>query len=129
LSGTIDVMFVNYSVVHSMVQAGKLRVLAIASERRIDALKAYPAAIELGVSGYVTGNWNGLMAPAGTSPAIVAKLNAIVVEGFRDQALIQRMTEMGMELVTGSPEEFAAHIHGETRQMKALLSAVKIQTE
>ena len=128
-AGTLDVMFVNYSVVHTFVQSGKLRVLAIAAEKRPAALDKFPTAAELGISGYVAGNWNGLMAPAGTPRAIVDKLNAIVVEGFRDKALVARMVGMGMDPVTGSADQFAQHIKRETAQMKSLLTAANIKPE
>lgn len=129
LGGRLDVMFVNYSVVHPQVQTGNLRVLAIAAEKRLAGQLQFPTAAELGVSGYVIGNWNGLMAPANTPPAIIALLNRIVVEGFHDPALLARMAEMGMEPVTGSPEAFAKHIRREVVQMKALMTAADIRPE
>ncbi len=129
LSGTLDVMFVNYSVMHALVQSGKLKVLAMATERRVPALDKFPTAAELGISSYVAGNWNGLMAPAQTPRPIIDKLNAIVVEGFRDKALIARMVGMGMDPVTGTPDQFAQHIRRESAQMKALIPAANIQRE
>lgn len=127
LAGRLDVMFVNYSVVHPEVQSGQLRVLAIAAEKRLTAQPQFPTAAELGVSGYLVGNWNGLMAPAHTPRAIVDGLNRIVVEGFRDPALLSRMADMGMDPVTGSPEDFAAHIKREIAQMKTLLGSAHIK--
>jgi tripartite-type tricarboxylate transporter receptor subunit TctC len=129
LAGRLDVMFVNYSVVHPAVQAGTLRVLAIAAEQRLPAQPQFPTAAELGVSGYVVGNWNGLMAPANTPRGIIDLLNRIVVEGFRDPALLSRMADMGMDPVTGSPDAFAQHIRQEITQMKALLAAANIKPE
>ena len=127
LAGRLDVMFVNYSVVHPSVKAGSLRVLAIAAEERLGALPQFPTAAELGVKDYVVGNWNGLMAPAKTPGAIVDLLNRIVVEGFRDPGLIARMADMGMTPVTGTPEEFSRHIRLEIAQMKALFAAANIK--
>lgn len=127
LAGRLDVMFVNYSVVHPSVKAGSLRVLAIAAKERLAALPRFPTAAELGVKDYVAGNWNGLMAPAKTPSTIVNLLNRIVVEGFRDPGLIARMADMGMTAVTGTPEEFAQHIKLEIAQMKALFAAANIK--
>ena len=129
LAGRLDVMFVNYSVVHPQVQAGKLRVLAIAAKKRMSAQPAYPTAAELGVSGYFAGNWNGLMAPANTPRVIIDKLNAIVVKGFRDPALLARMAEMGMDAVTGTPDEFAQHVRQEVTQMRDLILAAGIKPD
>ncbi|GAA4329374.1 tripartite tricarboxylate transporter substrate binding protein [Pigmentiphaga soli] len=129
LGGRVDMMFVNYTVVHPQVQAGKLRVLAIAATERMAGQPDFPTAAELGVSGYVAGNWNGLMAPARTPRPIVDRLNGIVVEGFKDPQLLARMTDMGMVPVTGTPDDFAARIRQEVAQMKTLIPAAGIKPE
>lgn len=127
LGGRVDMMFVNYTVVDPQVRAGKLRVLAIAASSRMAGRPEFPTAEELGIHGYIAGNWNGLMAPARTRRAIIDRINKIVVEGFRNPKLLARMTDMGMIPVTGTPDDFASRIRQEAAQMKALVSTAGIK--
>ncbi|OWT64091.1 Bug family tripartite tricarboxylate transporter substrate binding protein [Candidimonas nitroreducens] len=127
LGGRVDMMFVNYTVVDPQVRAGKLRVLAIAADARMTGQPQFPTAEELGIHGYIAGNWNGLMAPAKTPRAIVDKINKVVVQGFKDPKLLARMSDMGMIPVTGTPDDFAARIRKEAAQMKELVAKAGIK--
>lgn len=127
LGGRVDVMFVNFTVVDPQVRAGKLRVLAIAAKARMKGRPEFPTAAELGVPDYVAGNWNGLMGPAKLSPTVVKTINQVVVDGFKNPQLLQRMTEMGMVPLIGTPSDFSARIQEEVTQMKTLIKAAGIQ--
>lgn len=129
LSGILDVMFVNYSVVQPAVRSGDLRVLAIAAEKRSALLPDLQTAREAGVDGYVMSAWNGLMAPAGTPPAIIRKLSETLLAALQEPAIKARMATVGMEPVLSTPEVFAAYLKEETVQMRDLIRAAKIGRE
>src|SRR5437762_13659132 len=101
-------MFNNTSLPH--IQSGKLRALAVTGAKRWPQLPDVPTLAELGIPGYETYNWFGILAPVKTPAAIVARLNREPVAIMQDPAMKGWMESRGAEAVTSSPEEFAAYI-------------------
>src|SRR5262249_19097416 len=83
LGGQVQMTFEGTSVLLPLIQAGKLRALAVTSPKRIPELPDVPTMIESGYPGFSSTSWTGLLAPAGTPPAIVARLNALINEAVR----------------------------------------------
>ncbi|GAA4329392.1 tripartite tricarboxylate transporter substrate binding protein [Pigmentiphaga soli] len=126
-AGRLDALFVSYPAVRPMTQAGSIRVLAVASEKRSDMVgMQVPTAAEAGVKDYVQSAWNGLMGPAGLPDEIVSKLNAALNEILRDPAIVKRLAGMGMTPIPGTPAEFAKRIDDETGEMQALTKITNI---
>jgi len=127
VAGRINALFSSYPSVRAMVQAGSLRVLAVASHQRSDLVGMnIPTAAEAGVKGYIQSAWNGLMGPAGLPAGIVDKLNAALNEILHDPATVKRLAGMGMVPIPGTPAELAKRIADETAEMRALTKIVKI---
>ena len=89
---------------------GRIKVIAVASAKRMEATPDIPTVLENGVQDFVTGSWQGLLAPAGTPVDVVKKLNAAVTEILRQPDMKSKMAAQGAEVVADSPEEFTAFL-------------------
>jgi tripartite-type tricarboxylate transporter receptor subunit TctC len=121
LAGRVTMSF--SSVVNALprVREGSWRALGVSSATRIAAAPEIPTIAEQGVPGFVAVAWLGLMAPAGTPPALIARINADAVAALRAPDLQPRMAELGMEPVGSSAEDFAALIAREIPRMAGVL--------
>jgi tripartite-type tricarboxylate transporter receptor subunit TctC len=114
LGGTTPVMFVNLLSGLQHVKSGRLRALAVATSARVGALPDVPTVAEAGVPGYEFQAWFGVLAPAGTSAAIVERLNADFRRALSLPEIRARLlNEGGMQPVGGTASEFAALIASE----------------
>jgi len=110
LGGHVQVAFDNTPNVLPQVKAGKLRALAITSASRSEMVPDVPTVAEAGVPGYEVGVWFGIVAPAGTPPAVLAKLNAELNRMLAMPDVKQKFADQGVEPVGGPPERFAEHL-------------------
>jgi len=127
LSGQIQVMFNDTSLPH--IQTGKLRALAVTGTARWPQLPDVPTLAELGMPGYETYNWFGILAPAKTPAAVIAKLNEELIAIMRDPAMKAWMESRGAEAVTGSPDEFSAYIRKDLAKWTRVVKEVGITPE
>jgi len=88
------------------VQSGKLKVLGVSRATRVPLLPDVPTIAEQGVKGFESGTWQGMLAPAGTPPAVMAKLAAELTRIIRSPEIRSRLTAQGAEVYTMSPTEF-----------------------
>ena len=88
------------------VQSGKLKVLGVSRATRVPLLPDVPTIAEQGVKGFESGTWQGVLAPAGTPPAVVARLAAELTRIIRSPEVRSRLTAQGAEVYTMSPPEF-----------------------
>ena len=109
IGGQVDVMFATASAVGSLVDAGKLRALAVTTPTRSTtlALAKLPTVSESGVPGYNAGSWYGYYAPAGTPPDVINKLNAAIKKAAQTPTFKSRVESEGLMIKTGTPEDFA----------------------
>ena len=97
------------------VRSGKLRALAVSSSERVSSLSDVPTAVEAGLPGYVVTTWYGVFAPAGTSPAIVKRLHAMLVKAMHTPDVHEKLQGIGADgSVSKSPAEFAALVRADT---------------
>lgn len=108
---------------------GRIKALAVASERRMEAEPAIPTVQEGGVRDYVTGSWQGLLAPAGTPPDVIKKLNAVVVEILRSPEISAKLVGQGAEVVANTPEQFAAFLREDTDKWTKVVKDANIKVE
>ena len=101
----------------------------MSSPKRALALPDLPTVAESGVPGYETTNSTGVLAPAGTSPDIISKLNAEIVKVLRSPATNERYAAAGLEAVTNSPAEFAAQLKQEIPRWQQVVKAANIHVE
>ena len=85
------------------IKSGKLRALATTGAKRDPALPDLPTLAEAGIAGYESGVWFGLMVPAGTPRDIVMRLNAAAVQATKSPEFIKRMTDLGYNIIPGTP--------------------------
>jgi tripartite-type tricarboxylate transporter receptor subunit TctC len=111
------------------VKTGKLRALAITSSRRSDSTPDIPTIAESGVPGYEASIWFGLVAPAGTPAPIVSRLSAEVNQIVRSAGMRERFNPFGLDLMGGTPEEFAATIRSEIPKWGKVLQDAKVEPE
>lgn len=105
------------------IEAGKLKALAISSPARYPLMPDIPTFAEQGLTGFESYGWFGLVAPAGTPPAVIARLNAAVVAELKDPAVIERIRAIGSEPMPQTPEEFAAFIAHEIDKWTRVVTA------
>ncbi len=111
------------------IKGGKVKGLAVASNKRMEAAPDLPTIIESGVPDFVTGSWQGLLAPAGTPPEIVKKLNAAVVEIINTPDMKSKLTGMGADVIGDSPEDFARFIREDTAKWSKVVKQAGIKPE
>jgi len=128
VGGVVPLTFSDPSA-KSLVDSGKLRLLAVTSARRSRLFPNTPTMAEAGVPGYDLSNWYGLVAPAGTSPEVVNKLNAAIRKVMARAEVRQALEGAGMEAVSTTPDEFARHIAGERQRWAALIAKAGIRAE
>src|SRR6185437_3847831 len=122
LGGRIDLMFSPSTTVQAMIETGKLRVLASTGAKRSKFFPKVPTVAESGVPGYESVGWFGLLAPAHTPPAIVAKLNKAVVGIMGEKDVIDRMAALGAEPEPQTPDEFARYINTDVAKWDTLVT-------
>ena len=123
LAGQTNMMFDNIPSSLPHIKAGKLRAIATTGAKRDPALPDVPTIAESGVPGYESGVWFGLMAPAKTPRAIVDRLNAAAVKAAGDPDFRKRMTDLGYNVIPGSPEKMAAMIQDEIKRWTPIVKA------
>jgi tripartite-type tricarboxylate transporter receptor subunit TctC len=115
IGGHIDFMLAALSIVKGNVQAGKLRMIGVGSNHRSSEFPDVPTISESGAPGFEAKSWFGLLAPAGTPPDVVKKINQDVTKVMSDRAFAEKyLAAQSLEPITGTPEQFAALIRAET---------------
>ena len=128
VGGHVSLMFAALSIVKGSVDAGKLRMIGVGSDRRSSEFPDVPTISESGVPGFEAKSWFGLFAPAGTPPEIIKKINEDVTKVISDPAFArQYLAAQGLVPITGTPEEFAAFIQAETKRWGKVVKDANIQ--
>ena len=114
LGGQVQLMFDNLPPSLPQIKGGKLRALGVTSAARAPALPDTPTIAESGLPGFEASSWFGLLAPAGTPPAIIAKLNTEIAKWLASPEAREKLVAIGANIAGGTPEDFARHIRVET---------------
>ena len=129
IGGHVQVMFDSLLTAMPMVKAGKLRALAITGAKRSPAVPDLPTIAEAGLPGYSATGWIGVVAPANTPPAVIAKLNDAVVKALADPGVREKLTAQAVEPVGSTPAEFAAFIKAETAKWAIAVRGANLTIE
>ncbi len=129
LGGQIPLMFLDLAAGAPQIKSGKIKALAVASDKRISALPDLPTVAESGVPGFEAWAWQALAVPAGTPKDIVAKLNAEYRKAISMPELHQKLIDAGIDPLQSSPEDASAYIRSETLKWAKVISEGKITVE
>ena len=129
MAGEVQMSFVTMPSALPHVKSGRLRVLAIGSPRRSASLPEVPTVAESGLPGFDIGAWNGMLAPARTPQPIVARLNAEIVKMVNNPEARERAASQGAELVSNTPQEFAAYIKTQIARFAKVVKATGMHAD
>jgi tripartite-type tricarboxylate transporter receptor subunit TctC len=129
LAGQVKFVFGAIEGVMPHIQDGRLRALAVTSEKRFALLPELPTMIESGVDGFVVSSFQGVVAPAGTPAAVVARLNTAVNESVNSAEMRAHLARLGATPATGTPQEFAAFFAAETRKWETVVKSAGVSID
>lgn len=129
LGGQVDVSFLTALSAMPFVKDGKLRALAVISNRRIPQLPNVPTLKEAGVSGVDLESWNGLFAPGGTPPEIIQKLGNAVVKILKDPEVRKVFEEQAATAIGNTPKEFDAEVRADVKRNHSLIKSTNITVD
>lgn len=129
LGGQVDIFFATMPAAMPFVKSGKLRALAVTSEKRSLLMPELPTISEAGLSGYSATTWYGLYAPKGTPPEIINQINRATLDVLQNNELRERLTQRGFEPVGNSPKEFALFISSEIAKWAKVVHLAGIEPE
>ena len=129
LGGQIDLMFIDLATGLQHINAGKLRAIAVASPARLAILPGVPTIAESGVPGYEAFAWQAVVAPAGTPPEVVARLNQELVKVLRSDETKKKFFDLGVEPTPTTPGEIADYSRTEAARWSAVIKAAGIKLE
>ena len=127
LAGQIPLMFANLSAVMGNLKAGTVRALAVTAAHRSPSAPEIPTVAEAALPGFEAETWWGIVAPAGTPHAVLAKLNAAARKALADADTKKRFADLGMSNGGSSPEELDAYIKSEIAKWSKVIKDANIQ--
>jgi len=129
LSGQVQLMIDPIIAALPLVQAGKLRALAVTSAQRSSVIPELPTAAESGMPGLEISSWYGFWGPKDLPNPIINRVNAVLSEAMREPAVVERLTTLGFEPTSSTADEFARFIQTDVGRNSALLRATGFQPQ
>jgi tripartite-type tricarboxylate transporter receptor subunit TctC len=124
-AGSVDCMFDNLGVSMQLIKAGRLKLIAVATPQRMASLPDVPTIAET-LPGFAAAAWYAIVAPQGTSLAIVDKINADVNEALHDQNILKNLANLQAEPVGGTPQATVTYFHQETELWKNVITSAHV---
>jgi len=129
LGGEIDLTLDTLAVSYPQVRAGKFRALATTSPVRLKLAPEVPTMSEAGVPGFDYLGWQGIFAPAGTPPAVIARLSSELMKVLEMPAVRQRLEELGYDPRSSTPTEFSNTVKEDSVRYRKAIAEAKIKAE
>jgi tripartite-type tricarboxylate transporter receptor subunit TctC len=129
LAGRTAMIFDTITAVRGHVKAGTLRGIAVTTLKRASSMPELPTMAESGLPGYDAATWGGILAPAGTPKAVVAKLNGAINAALKEEDVRTRLGGAGIEIQGGTPQAFGAVIKAEVDKWGRIVKQAGIQPE
>jgi tripartite-type tricarboxylate transporter receptor subunit TctC len=129
IGGQVDVVFSDPISVLPHIQAGTLRALAVTSRERSPVVPEVPTIAESGYPGFDAIAWHGILAPAGTPPNVIKRLNSEIVSALHHAETKTLLVNQAMQTVGNSPEEFAAFIKQDIAIWKAVANEADVSVK
>ena len=127
MGGQLSAMYANINAVIQYINAGKLRALAITSEKRSPLLPNVPTLAEAGISDMTIYSWQAAVAPKGLPADIKTKIHASLIRALNDPKVKQQFVDIGFEVVGNTPDEFVKYQEEESARWKKLIQARNIK--
>jgi tripartite-type tricarboxylate transporter receptor subunit TctC len=125
----VDFIFMELSAAMKLHEGGKARILAVATDKRLDMLKDIPTMIEAGVPGFISDTWNAISAPPKTPAPIIAKLNQAVNQIINAPEAKKRFADLNLIAVGGSPDDMRKLVAEENARWGDVIKKAGIQPE
>ncbi len=129
IAGQVSMYFGTTPSTLPFVKSGKLRALGVTTAKRTVAAPDLPTIAEAGLPGFEQSAWHGLLAPTGTPEPVIAKLNAEVNKLLRSADIVERFAVQGIDVIGGSPAEFAAFIRQDVAKYAKLVKTAGIKID
>ncbi|OKO67854.1 tripartite tricarboxylate transporter substrate binding protein [Bradyrhizobium sp. NAS96.2] len=128
LGQQVQMTFLDLPVILPQIKAGSLRPIALGGRERAPTAPDVPATTEVGMPDLIIENWYGMVAPAGTPPAIVARLNKLATDAMADPAVKARLAEQGLTLAGDTPEHFRDFIAADIKRWAKVIQDAGVVT-
>jgi tripartite-type tricarboxylate transporter receptor subunit TctC len=129
VGGHIQFTFEGISVLLPLIKTGQLRALAVTSATRSPLLPDVPTMIESGFPGFTTSAWTGLLAPAGTPPEVIGKLNGAVNTALQTAEMKAALDRLAGDALGGSPQELTRVIESDIGKWAPIVKALNLQLD
>ena len=129
IGGQIQMLFSTILQSHTHIRAGRLRALAVTTQKRSRGLPEVPTMVEAGLANYVVAGWYGVLAPAQTPRPVIDRLNREIVRILQLPDVVERLAADGSEPVGSTPEAFGAHIRAEIARWRQVIQDAGIKAE
>lgn len=129
LGGSLPAMMLDFATASQHMKSGKLRALATASDKRLPQFADVPTIAESGFAGYEAWAWQGIVAPTGTPPAVITRLNAALTKVAADPDVKKRMTDLGGDFVPSTPAGMQTYMRAETAKWAKIIKDANISIE
>jgi tripartite-type tricarboxylate transporter receptor subunit TctC len=129
LGGHIALAVLDIPASLQLIRESKLKALGISAAKRVSFLADVPTLAEVGLSGYESVGWFGLVAPAGTPLEIINRLNAAFVKALQDPAVVDKIKVLGADASSSTPEAFAGFIRSESDKWGKVVAEAGIKAE
>ena len=127
MGGQVNALFANPAAAIAHVRSGKLRAIAVSGDKRSTIMPEVPTVAESALPGFEASTWWGILAPAKTSNAIVAKLNAELARALTQPEALNRIAALGADVVGGPPQKLADHLKAEIPKWRTVVRAADIR--
>ena len=128
VAGSVDLMFDNLGVSLPLVKGGQLKLLGVATPKRMASLSDGPTIAET-LPGFESAAWFAIVAPPKTPQAVVDKINADVNEALRQSDIVQRLTQLSAEPIGGTPQATAAYMREEIERWHKVIKAANVKLD
>jgi tripartite-type tricarboxylate transporter receptor subunit TctC len=129
MGGQVQVGFDNLPSTISFVRSGKVRAIAVTTAQRWPGEPDIPTVAESGVPGYEVSGWFGLLAPAGTPPAVLKTLQQAVAEAVRQPDVNKQLLGLGAQPVANTPEAFASVVQADVAKWREVVKKAGIKLD
>jgi tripartite-type tricarboxylate transporter receptor subunit TctC len=129
VQGDTQMLFAVMQPLQAQIQAGKLRAIGVTTLKPFALVPGVPSIAESGYPGFEALAWNGVMVPAGTPKAIIARLNSEIDAILKDPDVVQKMQAQGFALVGGTPEQFGALVSGEAERWAPVIKRLGLKND